>query len=93
MIVNGNIIQAVRTLASVCTDNLNTEKDRLDSAQALAEIPAIFSGEISLLKREVEKVRDSLVLIQSDPMTTSKGKVRAARLSVQIETLILNAEK
>ena len=93
MEVNGMIISAVQTLVSVATDEMSSEKDRLDSVQSLANIPGVFDTEISLVKSEVNSVRDILNRIQHDSMTTARGKIRAANLAIQIETLILRANR
>lgn len=91
MEVNGMIISAVRTLVAVAKDEMSSEKDRLDSVQSLVEIPGVFNTEISLLKTEVNSVRDILTQIQHDSMTTNRGKIRAANLAIKMETLILRA--
>lgn len=92
MNVNGNIILAVRTLTAVAADEMSSEKDRLDSVQTLADIPGVFNTEISLVDRELNLVRKILSDIQSDPMTTSRGKIRAANLAIKIEAKILVRE-
>lgn len=93
MTVNGNIIQAVRVLACVAQDQMAGESERLDAVKSLVEIPEVFSTEISLVNRELESVRKSLEEISTDTMTTTKGKVRAANLTIKLETLILGARE
>lgn len=90
--MNGIVIESVRTLASVCADKMQSEKDRLSAAETLASLPDIFTSEVLLVKREVNSVRDSLVSIQRDSMTTAKGKVKAANLCIRIEALISKAQ-
>lgn len=89
-VVNGNIIESVRTLVSVACEEMCGESERLEAAESICNIPAAFKGEIFLLKNEVEKVRDILGKIQRDTMTTTKGKIKAAQISVRLETLILS---
>lgn len=89
VVTNGVIVESVRTLAEICTEEMNTESERLSAAETIANIPGVFNSEIFLLENEVKKVRDSLSKIQRDPMTTTRGKIRAAQISIKIETLIL----
>lgn len=90
---NGYIIESVRTLAGICADEMQTEKDRLSAAETLANIPGIFSEEIMLVKKEVNSVRNFLMDIQQDTMTTARGKVKAAQILIRVETLILSKGK
>lgn len=93
MKTNGSIVESVRTLAGICTEEMNTESERLSAAETIANIPGVFNSEIFLLENEVKKVRDTLGKIQKDPMTTTRGKIRAAQISIKIETLILSKGK
>lgn len=85
---NTNVFTAVRTLLSVARSEMSTEKDRLDSVQILVETPDTFNSEISTFARDIEALRKVLTDIQNDTMTTDKGRIRAARLAIQLETLI-----
>lgn len=89
-VVNGNIVESVRTLAGVCTEEMNTESERLSAAETIANIPGVFNGEIFLLENEVKKVREFLVNFQRDPMTSARGKIKAAQILIRIETMILS---
>ena len=85
---NNGVLTAIRTLLSVARSEMSTEKDRLDSVQTLVDTPDIFNSELSTFARDIETLRTVLSDIQKDPMTSDKGRVRAARLSIQLETLI-----
>lgn len=89
MMVNGNIIEAVRTLAAVAADTMSAESEKLDAAQAVVEVPDLFNVEIGLVEKELNIVRNILHEIQYDPMTTARGKIRAANLVIKFETRIL----
>lgn len=89
MKVNGNIIEAVRTLAAVAADTMSAESEKLDAAQAVVEVPDLFNVEIGLVEKELETVRNILHEIQCDPMTTTRGKIRAANLVIKFEARIL----
>ena len=89
-VVNGNIVESVRCLTAICTEEMNTESERLSAAETIANIPGVFSSEIFLLESEVKKVRETVLKIQCDPMTSTRGKIKAAQISIKIETLILN---
>ena len=80
---NNGVLTAIRTLLSVARSEMSTEKDRLDSVQTLVDTHDIFNSELYTFA-----LRTVLSNIQKDPMTSDRGRVRAARLSIQLETLI-----